>query len=357
MLEGTKDVAVHVREAMAEASYPSAPLATPLCAHVLVPAEQHEYPSASRCPFAVEQPTGFAADLRSTGFALLRCPRQIAAPISGAMRSGVALLRTGEALEASAAASSRSSSCGLACSYKQQGDLKERLQVRRAAASTGEAEAPPPDAPASRLLVEALAAFEVVALACFEAWCAANGVPAGPALQAFGEAEFLAAPGCGTRAAGKSKAVLNAYHYFNEATCEEEPCREHADPGLLTLLCRSTNDALQVRLALEPGGAPGRPATYEECWRDVEPAMDACSASGAADSVGTSEAAEEEDQQELILLVAAGETIERLSAGAFPSCRHRVARTTGRRFNLAYELRPRMNVWHPWKHEVSEEAS
>ena len=41
---------------------------------------------------------------------------------------------------------------------------------------------------------------------------------------------------------------------FNEAGCDEEPCREHADPGLLTVLCRSTNEALQVYIP-QRGGA------------------------------------------------------------------------------------------------------
>ena len=68
-----------------------------------------------------------------------------------------------------------------------------------------------------------------------------------------------------------SRALLR-YHYFNVDSTE--PCRPHADPGLLTVLCRSTEAALQARRPLRPGGAPGVPAAYEETWCDLEPMMD-----------------------------------------------------------------------------------
>lgn len=77
------------------------------------------------------------------------------------------------------------------------------------------------------------------------------------------------------RQEGKGKSVLNLYHYFNLETCDEEPCRSHADPGLLTVLCRSTEPGLQALHPLKPGGAPGQPAAYEDSWCDLEPMMDA----------------------------------------------------------------------------------
>ena len=72
--------------------------------------------------------------------------------------------------------------------------------------------------------------------------------------------------------AAKAAEVLNLYHYFN--SCEEEPCRSHADPGLVTVLGRSTLPGLQAVLPVKPGGAPGRPAVYEDHWCDLEPLMD-----------------------------------------------------------------------------------
>ena len=41
----------------------------------------------------------------------------------------------------------------------------------------------------------------------------------------------------------------------------------------------------------------------------------------------------------------AGETLERLSGNCHPACLHRVAHTDAPRFNVAFELRPRCNVW------------
>ena len=68
--------------------------------------------------------------------------------------------------------------------------------------------------------------------------------------------------------------VLNLYHYFNSPTCDEEPCRSHADPGLLTMLGRSTRAGLQAVQPLTPGKVPGRPASYGEEWLDLELLMD-----------------------------------------------------------------------------------
>lgn len=79
-------------------------------------------------------------------------------------------------------------------------------------------------------------------------------------------------PGKWAAKAAKAAEVLNLYHYFN--SCEEEPCRSHADPGLVTVLGRSTLPGLQAVLPVKPGGAPGRPAVYEDHWCDLEPLMD-----------------------------------------------------------------------------------
>ena len=80
--------------------------------------------------------------------------------------------------------------------------------------------------------------------------------------------------------------VLNLYHYFNSPTCDEEPCRSHADPGLLTVLGRSTKAGLQAVRPLTPGKVPGRPASYGEEWLDLELLMDDLGRGSAAGQRG-----------------------------------------------------------------------
>lgn len=294
-----------------------------LKAHRLVP--DVDGPEDGR--MRLEQPGLLAADLRQHSFGLVHCPDPLAAPVARMLRLGPALLEETKELQTAAAAA------GLALQFKRQGLLKERLQVRRARRPAKVGAAAEAAADAAAVLEAAHTAMESVALACFEAWCATADVPSAEALEKFGDQD----PNAGEKF-GKTKAqsVLNLYHYFNEAGCDEEPCREHADPGLLTVLCRSTNEALQVRLPTQPGGAPGEAASYEEPWRDVEPLMD--EGLRAADA----------RPGDVVLLIATGETLERLSGSSLASCRHRVTEASGRRFNAAFEMRPRMNVWHPW---------
>jgi len=318
-------------------------------AHSLVP------PAATPGALAgALQPEALVADLEHAGLALLACPSELAAPISHALQLGPELLRSCGLPRAAQRLHAAAEAQGLALAYKQQGRLKERLQVRRLARSSQTMAEPPPGGARSSMalpetgpeegeareaeeagearaavvaLEAALVAFEKLALAAFGAWCRVWGVPGEEALRRFGDPGH----GPGEPLGGKHKSVLNLYHYFNDGGCEEEPCREHADPGLVTILCRSTNAGLQVRLPRCPGGAPGHAAEYEEAWLDVEPAMDDCAHEGGP-----------------VLLAAVGETLERLSGCRVPSCRHRVAKTVGPRFNAAYELRPRTNVWHAW---------
>ena len=55
----------------------------------------------------------------------------------------------------------------------------------------------------------------------------------------------------------------------------------------------------------------------------------------------------------MAFVILVGETLERLSGGWHPACVHRVKPTEGQpRFNMAFELRPRCNVWHPWRSEL-----
>jgi len=305
----------------------------------------------------------FVRDLESSSLALLRCDdADFMQPIAWIMQLGSTLLQTFSAApDAVSELQELADAAGLVFAYKQQGNLKQRLQVRRSAKVDGVSNLQALGASESEgfldtslepklcvaLIATALDVFEAVALAAFDAWCDASGVPAREALQTFGDPNFLSDS---TEPHGKCKSVLNLYHYFNDVECEEEPCREHADPGLITILCRSTNAGLQVRLPQRPGGLPGCRAHYEDSWLDIETAMDVCSHGHAGEgheSLGRS----------IVLLAIVGETLERLSGAKLAACQHRVARTRGPRFNMAYELRPRTNVWYAWPSLVSTPAT
>merc|ERR1712048_294757 len=153
------------------------------------------------------------------------------------------------------------------------------------------------------------------------------GIPTDEALQRFGDPHLTGLREkdlCSmmTQSTGaKAKSVMNLYYYFEDET-DLEPCREHADPGLVTLLCCSSSAAgLQIRLPLHSSAEPTGPEycnmwrpecalTYSETWYDVEPAMDACLRQCAPGST--------------VLLAIVGEALERLSGFRFPACRHRV---------------------------------
>lgn len=280
----------------------------------------------------------------TAGFCVLPCPGHLAPAVRHALRLGPELLR-----DLSGIGSDAPTERGLVVSYKQQGSLKERVQVRSRAQGSTAVSVPheEPAAAAIEVVRAVLETMEALALQCFAACCEELSIPAGAALRRFGEErhalllEGQAATGAGGdgrgRRAAAGKSVLNLYHYFNEG--EGEPCREHADPGLVTILCRSSNSALEARpprpeAQRPPWVGPGDPAAYEGAWLNVEEAMDATSGRCGG--------------QELMLLAVPGETLERLSGGRFPACRHRVVRAPGPRFNIAYELRPRTPVWVPW---------
>ncbi|CAE7236418.1 ftsH [Symbiodinium sp. CCMP2592] len=282
------------------------------------------------------EPKAFVEELTRQSFAIVSCPADVARPVRLAMQRAEALLGI-------------SAATGLCLNYKRQKDLKQRLQVRRTGNGLHAAE----DDPA--ILSSSFEVMEAVAQVSMEAWCDSQGFPSQAAKSHFGDLSFgeegypeQGHGDPGTSAKGKS--VLNLYHYFNEDP--EEPCRQHADPGLVTVLCcSSTRKGLEVRLPLEPGGAPGLPATYDEEWQDVEAAMD-LRRTDAQVSQDPSNSAPEA----FCFLVIVGETLERLSAGHHPACLHRVARTSEPRFNMAFELRPRCNVWHPWQQLLAPQS-
>ena len=281
------------------------------------------------------EPRAFVEELTRQSFAIVSCPEELARPVALAMQRAEALLGI-------------SAATGLCLNYKRQKDLKQRLQVRR----TGHGLQGLPGAEDDPgILSSSFEVMEAVAQVSMEAWCDRQGFPSQAAKSHFGDLSF-GEEGCpeqghgdpGTSGAAKGKSVLNLYHYFNEDP--EEPCRQHADPGLVTVLClSSTRKGLEVRLPLEPGGAPGLPASYDEEWQDVEAAMDLQRTGNAHLSQDPTNSG----QEAFCFLVIVGETLERLSAGHHPACLHRVARTAEPRFNMAFELRPRCNVWHPWQ--------
>ncbi|CAK9004268.1 Probable C-terminal domain small phosphatase (Developmental gene 1148 protein) [Durusdinium trenchii] len=200
----------------------------------------------------------FVAELTRQSFAVCAVPLWRAAPVVAE-------------LDRATPRGSSGHSGGFVWSFKRQGELKdgwsfgkaqgERTQVRRTSLEAAD----PND-----FMLCSFEVMESLAEVAMEAWCASQGLPVATAKQKFGDLSFG-----NSQEEGKGKSVLNLYHYFNLETCDEEPCRSHADPGLLTVLCRSTEPGLQALHPLKPGGAPGQPAAYEDSWCDLEPMMDA----------------------------------------------------------------------------------
>lgn len=263
----------------------------------------------------------FVRELTQQSFAVVAMPAPLASPVAAVFAAPQHLL-------------GRSGAAGpLVWSFKRQGELKERSQVRRVSFEAGDPE---------DLLWSSFEVMERLAAEAMTAWCAVADVPSEAARRSFGDLSF-AAEEATHQELGKGKSVLNLYHYFNSPS-DEEPCRPHADPGLLTVLGRSTCAGLQAVRPLTPGKAPGCPASYGEEWLDLELLMD---------DLGRGQA------PHVPFLVLVGETMERLSGGWHPSCVHRVKRFEepggSGRFNMAFELRPRCNVWHPWRKMLDAE--
>lgn len=137
-------------------------------------------------------------------------------------------------------------------------------------------------------------------------------------------------------------------------------CRSHGDPGLLTLLARSDRAALQLQARGGGGGVGDVSCVGGAAWVDVEPMMDRLAdetraqlASASSSNAGGSDG----DGVEVLLLVA-GYSLERLTAGAYVACVHRVPRSAApgaRRRTAAFELRPAVDIWRSWREEAAEE--
>eukprot|EP00039_Didymoeca_costata_P003347 m.67055 g.67055 ORF g.67055 m.67055 type:complete len:172 (-) comp11855_c0_seq1:279-794(-) len=159
-----------------------------------------------------------------------------------------------------------------------------------------------------------------------------------------------------------SQSVLNYYHYFNKKSdtdstqeinngvkgSEEkliENCVAHTDPGLLTVLCRGTTPGLEV---------------LERSAEEAKPCCEGASAFHETDPLGDGKDGMEVvgDKREWTVLepimkdnqvvVLVGETLSRVTNGAYPACLHRVSEGDTTRINIAYELRPVVSIFCPW---------
>eukprot|EP00929_Paragymnodinium_shiwhaense_P084481 TRINITY_DN45178_c0_g1_i4.p1 TRINITY_DN45178_c0_g1~~TRINITY_DN45178_c0_g1_i4.p1 ORF type:complete len:447 (-),score=115.49 TRINITY_DN45178_c0_g1_i4:405-1745(-) len=345
----------------------------------------------TRPTLTVAAPESFVEDLRQLTLAVLWCPEAFAAPVRRLLETGPRqLAKLREAEEAGPSKSEwlkqeAEEELALSAVYKREGDLKERVQLRRCGGRRPTAAARPGGVKGSGsgeasesgdgslvpILADAVDALEDVSQACLDAWCEHGGVLSKSPKTAAGCQKTAAAsqdllrevgdyhffePDSSRSAASsaKSKSVLNLIQYFNDSSCSEEPCREHADPGLLTILCRSSHPegGLQVRFPQMHGGSqdagssgraycerwrpPGEAVSYADEWQSLEPLMDELARQKAGEDGG------------MVLLAIVDETLERLSNWRFPACRHRVSPQHGLRSNITYEMRPRVNVWTPW---------
>lgn len=119
-----------------------------------------------------------------------------------------------------------------------------------------------------------------------------------------------------------SLSILNIYNYFNELNNTEENCVKHVDPGLLTVLTKGSKKGLEVF------------DSDKNDWYLIENVM-------------------KENQ----LIVIIGESLELLSNRRMHGLLHRVGHfEEGSRLNIAFELRPRKHIFHPWNSEQELQA-
>ena len=266
-------------------------------------------------------PAEAAHHLQEFGFVILTLPRCF---------SGLSPLY--EDLDARQMGCGPNSTKGLKYYVKNQAGVKRRLQFRRRKPVHGEAGGSPVEA--------CFRGLEAIVERCFAEVLTSIALP-------HAEVNARLFP----PKAGRTKSVLNAMLYLDGGSGAEEPwCREHADPGLLTVLARSDLDALQLRLpekgraALLGDPSPGtsRPEPGEDTWYNVEPVMDA-----AAAAAGPGFEA---------MLILPGYSLERLSGGALKACIHRVPRSSeagATRRTAAFELRPTVDIWASWSEEAA----
>jgi hypothetical protein len=151
-------------------------------------------------------------------------------------------------------------------------------------------------------------------------------------------------------------------------------CRSHGDPGLLTLLARSDRAALQLQARSGSGGSGvgdggdsgagvggcGAGGGGGAAWVDVEPMMDRLADETRAQLASSTTTATSDGGGVEVLLLVAGYSLERLTAGAYRACVHRVPRSDAvgaRRRTAAFELRPAVDIWRAWRDEATTDVA
>jgi len=116
--------------------------------------------------------------------------------------------------------------------------------------------------------------------------------------------------------------VFNVYHYFNTPDITAQNCVQHIDPGLITVLAKSSiSEGLEIT-----EGVTGN-------WRPIERSM-----------------------RENDVLVLIGETLERVTDHRVKGNLHRVEKSTKPRLNLTFEMRPRLPIYYPWNSPEEQRA-
>eukprot|EP01121_Diplochlamys_sp_Union-15-3_P000174 TRINITY_DN10161_c0_g1_i1.p1 TRINITY_DN10161_c0_g1~~TRINITY_DN10161_c0_g1_i1.p1 ORF type:complete len:179 (+),score=17.98 TRINITY_DN10161_c0_g1_i1:137-673(+) len=115
-----------------------------------------------------------------------------------------------------------------------------------------------------------------------------------------------------------STSVFNVYHYFNTADAKElVNCRQHVDPGLITVLGRGTMNGLEIRDSF-----------LSDDWISIEKYMT--------------------DNE---VVVIAGETLNLVSGGRIKGGLHWVNKSEKERLNLTFEMRTAFPIYWPWGSE------
>lgn len=253
--------------------------------------------------FELADPKGFARSISRDSFAILRLQ---ASPAAGQFQSDLAWPFQNQDLLLNPDFPKLIGKHGPKSHFKKQGwKQRTQLQVPKSAVARLAQSLKEPSSCEHEQLFRLLLGMKELSFTCLKALLAQ---------QKIGLDEFL------TASKGFDSSVLNLYQYFGAEDVDFD-CRAHADPGLLSVLTRSTRPGLEIT-------PPMRERTEGEeamIWQAIEPAMS---------SDGSS------------LLIIAGETLQRVTQSRIPECIHRVVREPSvERTNLVFELRPTKAIW------------